>query len=179
MAVILGQYNVNKQLSELNEKTAYNAKLSQLRELIELATPVCKLAEDIYDTYYHLKKVDGEFAKKLWTLLCRMKGYGGVDINSYFSWGVNIGGYVHISKYGVCIMHQSINEYLQSTYDLTQEQIYRGHAFLSDYLEDFTPKEEQLDKFISELEVFIKHFPDYAQKFFECVSQYSVPTIKD
>lgn len=173
MAVVLGNYEKSKSILELNAKIKHNAKIEKIKELIAMLEPQIQVCQDIYDTYYHIEGVDGEFAKKLWRLLCRNK-IGDIDINSYFSWGIGIGGYVHLSKYGICIMHQTINGDFQASYELTDKEIYRGKVLLTTYLEDFEPTEDQLDKFIRELESFITHFDDYAKTFFDSVSNYEV-----
>ena len=71
-------------------------------------------------------------------------------------------------------MHQNLYEILQSEYGLSKEEIYRGKVSLTDYIEDFVLTENLLDKFIAELETFIKHFPLYAKRFFDSVSQYKI-----
>ena len=173
MAVILGQYKVNKELDTLDKAIALDAKMDKLLNLIEMAKPLENLAEDIYDTYWHLKRNDSEFAEKLWHLLCK-KDIGQIDINSYFSWGIWFGGYVHLSKHGLCIKHRTLNDIFQNKYGLSEEEIYRGKVSLTDYIEDFSLTEKLLDIFIEELESFIKYFPLYAKRFFESVSQYKI-----
>lgn len=173
MAVVLGNYEKSKSILKLNEKINRETKLNKIKELVAMLEPQIQVCQDIYDTYYHIEDIDGEFAKNLWRLLCRNK-VGEIDINSYFSWGIGIGGYVHLSKYGICIMHQTINRDFQASYELTDKEIYRGKVLLTTYLEDFEPTEEQLDKFICELESFITHFDNYAKAFFDSVSNYEV-----
>ena len=173
MAVVLGNYKKSKSILELNAKINRETKLNKIKELVAMLEPQIQTCQDIYDTYYHIQGVDEEFAKNLWRLLCRNK-VGEIDINSYFSWGIGIGGYVHLSKYGICIMHQTINGDFQASYELNDKEIYRGKVLLTTYLEDFVPTEEQLDKFICELESFITHFDNYAKVFFDSVSNYEV-----
>lgn len=173
MAVVLGNYEKSKSILNLNEKINRETKLNKIKELVAMLEPQIQTCQDIYDTYYHIQGIDEEFAKKLWRLLCRNK-VGKIDINSYFSWGIGIGGYVHLSKYGVCIMHQTINGDFQASYELTDKEIYRGKVLLMTYLEDFEPIGNELDIFIRELESFITHFDNYAKAFFDSVSNYKV-----
>lgn len=173
MAIILGNFEKSKQVKELNEKLQHEAKMKKVLELIEMAQPQAEKAYDIYDTYRYIKKIDAVFAHKLWDVLC-ISEIGNISINSYFSWRIGCNGNVHLSRYGVSFMNYKINEQLRETYNLSEEDLYRGKVLLRDYLTDFRVTENDLDKFAQDLENFITHFDQYAERFFSCVSNYKV-----
>lgn len=176
MAVILGNFNENKKLKEIKENVAHNFKLQTIKELISELEPQIKMAQDIYDTYHHISKIDGEFADKLWTLLCRNK-VNGIRINSYFSWEIGYENYALLSRHGVGVYHQYYREKIMERFGLSQENVYRGKASLEVFLEKFDISDEILDKIINELQVFITSFKSYADVFFSSVSAYNVRDI--
>lgn len=176
MAVILGNFNENKKLKEIKENVAHNFKLQTIKELISELEPQVKLAQDIYDTYHHISKIDGEFANRLWTLLCRNK-VNGISINSYFSWEIGYENYVLLSRHGVGVDKQYYREKIMERFGLSQEDVYRGKASLEVFLEKFDISDEILDKIIEELQVFLTSFKKYADDFFSSVSAYNVRDI--
>lgn len=176
MAVILGNFNENKKLKEIKENVAHNFKLQTIKELISELEPQIKLAQDIYDTYYHISDIDGEFANRLWKLLCRNK-VNGISINSYFSWEIGYEYYVLLSRHGVGVYKQYYREEIMERFGLSQEDVYRGKASLEVFLEKFDISDEILDKIIEELQVFITSFKKYADDFFSSVSAYNVSGI--
>lgn len=173
MAVILGNFNENKNLKLIKENVAHNIKLETIKRLISELEPQIKMAQDIYDTYHHIERVDGEFAKKLWTLLCRNR-VNGIHINSYFSWEIGYENYALLSRHGVGAYHQYYREKLMKCFGLSEYDLYRGKAPLEVFLEKFDINDEILDKIIEELQVFITSFKKYADDFFSSVSAYNV-----
>ena len=175
MAVVLGNFNENKSLKIMKENVAYKVKVETIHNLILQLEEQVKMAQDVYDTYFHIDKIDKEFGKKLWSLLCRNK-VGGIDINSYFAWRIE-SGYAMLSRYGVSIYNQSIKNNLMVKFDLNEEQIYRGRALLADYIDDANFKENELDKMIEDLQVFLTSFKKYADDFFDSVSAYEIKKV--
>ena len=55
-----------------------------------------------------------------------------------------------------------------------EKELYRGRIMLFDVVSEFELTENELDKFIEELEILIKHFSTYADRFFKSVSSYKV-----
>lgn len=176
MAVILGNFNENKKLKEIKENVAHNIKLQTIKELISELEPQIKMAQDIYDTYHHISKIDREFADKLWTLLCRNK-VNGIRINSYFSWEIGYENYALLSRHGVGVYKQYYREKIMERFGLSQEDIYRGKASLDAFVSEFDISDEILDKIIEELQIFITSFKSYADDFFGSVSAYNVRNI--
>lgn len=176
MAIVLGNFEKAKELKAIEAASNLKAKKDRLIALIGTAEPQVNLAKDIYDTYSHIKKIDEEFAKKLWKLLCNYMD-SKIDINSYFSWGAGIGSRVHLSKNGVCIMGGEAQKMMCVRYGVTEPDIYRGKVLLEDFIRDFDVTESQLDTYIKELEQLICHFEAYAKAFFESVSRYEVSAI--
>jgi hypothetical protein len=175
MAVVLGNFNENKSLKIMKENVAYKVKVETIHNLILQLEEQVKMAQDVYDTYFHIGKIDKEFGKKLWSLLCRNK-VAGIDINSYFAWRIE-SGYVMLSRYGVSIYNQSIKNSLMVKFGLNEEQIYRGRALLADYIDDANFKENVLDKMIEDLQVFLSYFKKYADDFFDSVSAYEIKKV--
>ena len=173
MAIRLGNFNENKSMKELQENVAHLVKLETIKKMINKMNEHIQMACDIYDTYYHIKKVDEEFSNKLWGLLVSNKVCN-ICINSYFAWGIGLRSYVHISKYGVSIYNFSIKETLMKHYNLTEYDLYRGKVLLSDYINKFNVRDEILDKMIEELNTFYVYFEKYANDFFQSVSSYKV-----
>ncbi len=173
MAVILGNFNENKNLKLIKENVARNIKLETIKKLISELEPQVKMAQDIYDTYYHISKIDGEFSDKLWTLLCRNK-VNGIRINSYFSWEIGYENYTLLSRHGVGAYSQCYRKKLMELFGLPEEDLYRGKASLEVFLKKFDINDEILDKIIEELQVFITSFKKYADDFFSSVSEYNV-----
>lgn len=175
MAVVLGNFNENKSLKIMKENVAYKVKVETIHNLILQLEEQVKMAQDVYDTYFHIDKIDKEFGKKLWSLLCRNK-VAGIDINSYFAWRIE-SGYVMLSRYGVSIYNHAIKDDLMIKFGLNEEQIYRGRALLADYIDDANFKENVLDKMIEDLQVFLTSFKNYAGDFFDSVSAYEVKKV--
>lgn len=176
MAVILGNFNENKNLKLLKENVAHNIKLETIKKLISELEPQVKMAQDIYDTYHHISKIDGEFADKLWTLLCRNK-VNGISVNSYFSWGIGYENHVLLSRHGVGVCNQYYREKLMERFGLSKVNVFRGKAPLDVFVSEYNYKDEILDKIIEELQVFLTSFKKYADDFFSCVSAYNVRDI--
>lgn len=176
MAVILGNFNENKKLKEIKENVAHNFKLQTIKELISELEPQIKMAQDIYDTYHHISKIDKVFADKLWTLLCRNK-VNGISINSYFSWEIGYENHVLLSRHGVGVCNQYYREKIMDRFGLSQEGVFRGKAPLDVFVSEYDYKDEILDKIIEELQVFITSFKKYADDFFSSVSTYNVRDI--
>lgn len=176
MAIVLGNFNENKAVKLIKEKTTNNIRIETIKELISLLNEQVNLAQDIYDTFWHLEKQDKEFSKKLWHLLCRNK-IGQIEINSYFAWGIGYGGYVMLSRHGVSIYNSRIKGDLLKKFDLTEEEIYRGRVLLEDYLNKCEVNNDILDKMIADLQVFLTSFKQYANDFFQSVSSYNVKII--
>ena len=175
MAVVLGNFNENKSLKIMKENVAYKIKVETIHNLILQLEEQVKMAQDVYDTYFHIDKIDKEFGKKLWSLLCRNK-VAGIDINSYFAWRIE-SGYVMLSRYGVSIYNCAIKDDLMVKFGLNEEQIYRGRALLADYIDDANFKENVLDKMIEDLQVFLTSFKNYADDFFDSVSAYEIKKV--
>ena len=176
MAIVLGNFNENKAVKLIKEKTANNVRIETIKELISLLNEQVELAQDIYDTFWHLEKQDKEFSEKLWHLLCRNK-IGQIDINSYFAWKIGYGGYVMLSRHGVSIFNSRIKEDLLKKFDLTEEETYCGRVLLEDYLNKCEVNNDILDKMIEELQAFLTNFKQYANDFFQSVSSYNVKII--
>lgn len=176
MAVRLGNYNASKMLDCVKNNIAHNVKLNTIKELVINMDGLVQLANDVYDTYRYIRKNDSKFAGELWYLLCRNK-VNGISINSYLSWGANIGSHVYLSIYGVAIYHQSIREKLIDHYGCEEQDLYRGKALLLDYLDNYYVEDKILDKIIEELQVFIASFEKYANDFFNSVSAYKVKKV--
>lgn len=176
MAVILGNYNENKRLDCVKNNTAHNVKLTTIKELVSNMDGLVQLANDIYDTYIYIRKDDDKFAKQLWRLLCRNRA-NGIEINSYFAWSAKIGGYAHLSRYGVSIYNFTIQGTLKEHFGFTEQELYCGKALLLDYLDNCDVSDRILDKIIEELQVLIASFETYANDFFNSVSAYKVKKI--
>ena len=116
--VRLGNYTESKRLDCVKQKVAHQAKIDTIKGLVANMDNLVQLANDIYDTYYYIRKDDNEFAKQLWHLLCRNRA-NGIEINSYFSWSAKIGGYAYISRYGVSIYNSSIQRTLKKHFCFT------------------------------------------------------------
>lgn len=180
MAVILGNFNESKNLKLLKENVARNIKLETIKRLISELEPQVKMAQDIYDTYVYVENVDDEFAKKLWTLLCRnaknnaRHNANKIDINSYFSWQVGYGHYALLSRYGISVYHQDFKKKLMERFGLSEEDVFRGKAPLDVFMSEYDLKDEILDKIIEELQVFLTSFKEYADVFFSSVSAYHI-----
>lgn len=177
MAVILGNFNENKELKRIKENVAHNIKLETIKQLINELKPQIEMAQDIYDTYHYIEKIDKEFAKKLWKLLCRNKT-NNININSYFSWEVGYGNYAMLSRHGISVYHQDILNKIMDRFGLSKEDVYRGKASLEVFMSEFNFKDEILDKIIEELQIFVTSFKKYADAFFSCVSEYSVKEVQ-
>lgn len=175
MAVVLGNFNENKSLKIMKENVAYKVKVDTIHNLILQLGEQVKMAQDVYDTYFHIDKIDKEFGKKLWSLLCCNK-VGGIGINSYFAWRIE-SGYAMLSRYGVSIYNCAIKDDLMIKFGLTEEQIYRGGALLADYIDCANFKENVLDKMIEDLQVFLSYFKKYADDFFDSVSAYEIKKV--
>ena len=174
--VRLGNYDENKMLDCLKQKVAQNVKLTTIRELVSNMDGLVQLANDIYDTYCYIRKDDDKFAKQLWNLLCRNRA-NGIEINSYFAWSAKIGGYAHLSRYGVSIYNSSIQGTLKKRFGFTEQELYSGKALLLGYLDNCDVEDRILDKIIEELQVLIASFETYANDFFNSVSAYKVKKI--
>lgn len=173
MAIKLGNYNQSKALKEMKENIAHNAKIETINKMIVMLEEQVELARDIYDTYYYIKNTDGEFADKLWHLLIAKNKYE-IDLNSYFSWRIGYCSYVMLSIYGVSIYHKDIKNTLIKDFNVDEKDLYRGKIMLKDYLEKYYVSDEILDKMIEDLQVFLSNFKQYAEKFFNSVSSYSI-----
>lgn len=176
MAVVLGNFNENKFLKIMKENVAYKVKVETIHNLILQLEEQVEMAQDIYDTYWHIEENDKEFSEKLWKLLCRNK-VANIDINSYFAWKIGYDGYVMLSRYGVSVHHQSIKNDLMIKFGLEEKQIYRGRALLADYIDCANFKDNVLDRMIEDLQVFVVSFKQYADDFFNSVSSYKVKKI--
>lgn len=172
MAVVLGNFMANKELKENTELNVKNMRLSRIKDLINQSQKLVDVVNDIYDTYYAIKKIDTDFAQKLWHLLCERRW--NISINSYFSFGVDYGGLVLLSKYGISFYSSSKVELLSSHFDLTKEDIYRGHISLNEYMSTFELTDIEIDKIINSLETFLTYFESFAKRFFDSVSQYKI-----
>lgn len=173
MAIRLGNYNQSKALKEMKENIAHNAKIETINKMIVMLEEQVKLACDIYDTFYYIKRSDKEFSDKLWSLLVSKNEYN-IRINSYFSWEIGFGGYAMLSIYGVSIYHQLIKDTLIKDFYADEKDLYRGKVMLKDYLEKYYVSDGILDKMIEDLQVFLSNFKQYAEKFFNSVSSYSI-----
>ena len=180
MAVILGNFNENKDLKLLKENVARNIKLETIKQLISELEPQVKLAQDIYDTYVYIKNVDDVFAKKLWTLLYRnakdnaRHNANKIVINSYYSWEIGYDNHVLLSRHGVGVCNQYYREKIIDRFGLSEEDVFRGKAPLDVFVSEYDYKDEILDKIIEELQVFLTSFKDYADDFFRSVSAYHI-----
>ena len=174
--VRLGNYDENKMLDCLRQKVAQNVKLTTIRELVDNMDGLVQLAKDIYDTYIYIRNDDNKFARQLWNLLCRNRA-NGIEINSYFAWSAKIGGYAHLSRYGVSIYNSTIQGTLKEHFGFTEQELYCGKALLLDYLDNCDVSDRILDKIIEELQVLIASFETYANDFFNSVSAYKVKKI--
>lgn len=183
MAVILGNFNENKNLKELKENVAHNIKLETIKKLISELEPQVKMAQDIYDTFCYIKSIDNEFADKLWHFLGRNAKDNArykankIDINSYFSWEIGYENHVLLSRYGVGVCNQYYREKLMERFGLSKEDVFRGKAPLDVFVSEYDYKDEILDKIIEELQVFLTSFKKYADDFFSSVSVYNVRDI--
>lgn len=174
MAIKLGNYNQSKALKEMKEKIAHNAKIETINKMIVMLEEQVELVCDIYDTYHYIKNTDGEFAEKLWHLLIAKNKYE-FDLNSYFSWRIGYCSYAMLSIYGVSIYNSDIKSSLIKVFNVNDEKdIYRGKIMLKDYLEKCYVSDEILDRMIEDLQVFLSNFKQYADKFFNSVSSYSI-----
>ena len=176
MAIVLGNFAKSKEIKEMAERTSYNAKMTQLMSLMEMAEPIAQRAKDILDTYRFVEKEDKDFSDKLWKLLTHNK-VGGVDINSYFSWCIRHGS-VYFSRYGISYYNDNKSAGLIYYCGQDYKEMYRGCILLKDYIKDFPPTEADLDAYIAELTGLITHFDKYADDFFESVSNYNVVSIE-
>lgn len=172
MAVVLGNYVANKTISVIDATIEHQIKIDTIKSLVKKLDKQVGMANDIYDTYWYIKDNDKEFAEKLWKLLCRNK-IGDIDINSYFSWGIGVGSYAHISKYGVNIYNYRIKDQLLLLHNNEKELVW-GKVMLVDFLAHFELDDKILDQIINELKAFLKYFENYANTFFESVSNYKV-----
>lgn len=177
MAVRLGNYNENKKLYSIKNDIAHMAKIDIIKVIVSNMDDLVQLANDVYDTYCYIKDNDADFAKQLWTLLCRNK-VNGIDINSYFSWGAKIGSHAYLSRYGVAIYHQSLKSDLMMYFACDEKDLYRGRGLLLDYLNDNDLSNDILDAIISELEILSANFETYANDFFDSVSAYKCKTFE-
>jgi maltose-binding protein MalE len=157
----------------MKENIAHNAKIETINKMIVMMEEQVELARDIYDTYFYVVKNDEEFSKKLWNLLTDKNKYE-IHINSYFSWEIGYGGYVMLSRYGVCIYNQAVKKTLIKDFNVDEKDLYRGKIMLKNYLEKYYVSDEILDKMIEDLQVFLSNFRQYAEKFFNSVSSYSI-----
>lgn len=173
MAIKLGNYNQSKALKEMKENIAHNAKIETINKMIVMMEEQVELARDIYDTFFYIKKNDKEFSEKLWGLLTDKNKYD-IHINSYFSWEIGFGGYVMLSRYGVCVYHQLIKETLIKDFNVDEKDLYRGKIMLKDYIEKYSISDGILNKMIEDLQVFLSDFKQYADKFFNSVSSYGI-----
>lgn len=172
MAVVLGNYVANKTMSVIDATIEHQIKIDTIKSLVKKLDKQVGMANDIYDTYWYIKDNDKEFAEKLWKLLCRNK-IGDIDINSYFSWGIGVGSYAHISKYGVNIYNYRIKDKLLLLHNNEKELVW-GKVMLVDFLAHFELDDKIIDQIINELKAFLKYFENYANTFFESVSNYKV-----
>lgn len=181
MAIRLGNYTENKMLDCVKQKVAHQAKIDTIKGLVANMDNLVQLANDIYDTYFYIRKNDNEFAKQLWELLCRNRA-NRIRINSYFAWGA-VGSdsllcsHAYLSRYGVSIYHQSIKGQLMGHFGCDEKDLCRGKALLLYYLKVADLDDNVLDKIIEELQVFIASFETYANDFFNSVSAYNVKKI--
>ena len=174
MAVVLGNYVANKTISVIDATIEHQIKIDTIKTLVKDLDKQVEMANDIYDTYQFIKDNDKEFAEKLWKLLCRTE-IGNIDINSYFAWGIGIGSsYAHLSRNGVSIYNYRIKDKLLLLHN-DEKELYRGKVMLLDYIANFELDDKILDHIINELKGFLVHFNDYANTFFECISNYKVP----
>lgn len=172
MSVKLGNFVKNKNLEVLKSSIAYETKMNTIKGIISNMDNLVELANDIYDTYYYIKKIDKDFAEKLWRLLCRNDNE--ININSYFSWGAKIGCYVYLSRYGVAIYNSSIKDDLMYYYECDEKELYRGKALLLDYLETRILNEKILDEILENLSTLCSNFESYANTIFNSVSEYKI-----
>lgn len=161
MAIVLGNYVANKTMSVIDATIEHQIKIDTIHTLVKKLDKQVGMANDIYDTYWYIKDNDKEFAEKLWKLLCRNK-IGDININSYLSWGIGTDSYAHLSRHGVNI------------YNCRIKDIYGDKVKLVDYLAHFELDDKILDQIINELKAFLVHFENYANTFFESVSNYKV-----
>ena len=173
MAVVLGNYVAKKTMSAIGATIERQIKIDTIKSLVKKLDKQVGMANDIYDTYWYIKDNDKEFAEKLWKLLCRNK-IGNININSYLSWGIGIGSYAYISRHGVNIYNCRIKDKLLLLHN-DEKELYRGKVMLVDYIANFELDDTILDQIIDELKAFICHFENYANTFFESVSNYKVP----
>lgn len=172
MAVVLGNYVANKTMSVIDANIEHQIKIDTIHTLVKKLDKQVEMASNIYDTYWFIKDNDKEFAEKLWDLLCRNK-IGNIDINSYFAWGIGIGSYAHLSRNGVGIYNCRIKDNLLLLHN-DEKGLYRGKVKLVDYIANFKLDYKILDQIINELKTFLVHFENYANTFFESVSNYKV-----
>lgn len=172
MAVVLGNYVANKTMSVIDATIEHQIKIDTIKSLVKKLDKQVGMANDIYDTYWYIKDNDKEFAEKLWKLLCRNK-IGDIDINSYFAWGIGIGSYAHLSRNGVGIYNYRIKDKLLLLHN-NEKELGWGKVMLVDYLAHFELDDKILDQIINELKAFLKYFENYANTFFESVSNYKV-----
>ena len=176
MEVVLGNYVANKTMSAIGANVEHQIKIDTIKSLVKKLDKQVEMANDIYDTYWYIKDNDKEFAEKLWKLLCR-NNIGDIHINSYFSCGIGIGSYAHISRHGVNIYNCRIKDKLLLLHN-DEKELYRGKVMLVDYIGHFGLEDKILDQIISELKAFICHFENYANAFFESVSNYKVKNLE-
>lgn len=172
MAVVLGNYVANKTMSVIDATIEHQIKIDTIKSLVKKLDKQVGMANDIYDTYWYIKDNDKEFAEKLWKLLCRNK-IGDIDINSYLSWGIGTDSYARISRYGVNIYNCRIKDKILLLHN-NEKELGWGKVMLVDYLAHFELDDKILDQIINELKAFLKYFENYANTFFESVSNYKV-----
>lgn len=177
MAVVLGNFELNKSIKETCVKTKRTMQIQEIENLINKLENQVYLAEDIYDTYFYVKKQDANFAKKLWSVLCNIEKRNTdvyINVNSYFAFGIGYNRKVHLSRFGVSYINTNIKEDIFDQYGLCENEMASGEVMLKDYIRDFHIKDDEIEHILTELNKFLNHFDKYAQKFFDCVSNYQV-----
>lgn len=173
MGIRLGNFQENKSIKEMSKNISRDIRLATIKEMISKMDNHIQMACDIYDTYYYIKVTDSNFADKLWKLLVTNR-IENININSYWAWSIGYNSYVLLSEYGVGVYNQSIRNSLMEYYSLEENDLYRGKALLSDYINDFSVTDEILDKIIGELTILLVNFEKYANDFFQSVSSYRI-----
>lgn len=177
MAIVLGNFIVNKTINDTNNALLRDMTINAIEDLIEKLSPQINRIQDIYDTYWFVQTQDAEFADQLWSLLCNLKERNNdyrVNIDSYFGFGINSSSKVRLTRYGVSFSTHSIKEKIKDKYNITDKDISLGKHLLKNYIRDFELDDDLLNTILNELLVFSTHFDALANKFFKSVSNYAI-----
>ncbi|MCQ2739771.1 MAG: hypothetical protein MJ237_06045 [bacterium] len=164
----LDAFKAAKEINDNLTNNELNIQKKILLTLIDEMNKFVKDVNDIADTYYAVKKIDSEYAKKLWSYLCQ-SGLT-IDVNSYWGFTCAVTKYyytrISVNPKGLCIYYDSEHNQLENWNELN----WKGNNAKA-YIENTNLSSEILENYINSTKIFLEKFPIYRDEFFKMVEQ--------